>query len=411
MIPIFLPIFHYYCYKRYRKSKEKDLPSVFSIYSLYFYCGVFFWLFIMLLNWIIDLKDYGKITMGYVLTVAYALAAIGYLFVLFESCYSSVMGYLKMSFDKPNAEQYVRSLLVEKPSVVTTAVCYHYETRYRTVSYTDANGNTQTRTETYQERVNTWTGAHVFEFDYWRDNSDTTKIPNPQIGEILRVKLSKEISFANDETAREFTEQTTKFVDDNRYRDTFIDYGTDFQVDGFEEHMIAYDQNQGVPWWMNKYCFVVSTLFCLSWPFRCLLRRKTKKYAYQVLKEISILPLEAVTNQPCSQSVPPLQQQPPPQFNSPSQQQQPPTGFNQPPQYYPSQPVTNNANYDATDFGGRHHPQGMAPNQPPYPPTGWAGETPPSYGDAIQMSEVTFNPQTGLPTAPSSGYGNHAYVQ
>ncbi|MEO0686480.1 MAG: hypothetical protein AAFY76_15935, partial [Cyanobacteria bacterium J06649_11] len=128
--------------------------------------------------------------MGTILVAAYIFVGLGYLYVLIESCFSSVMGYLKMSFDSANAEQYVRSLLAKKPSVVTTAVCYHYETRYRTVTYTDANGNTQTRTETYQERVNTWTGAHVFVFDYWRDNSDTSNIPNPLFGEIIRVKLS-----------------------------------------------------------------------------------------------------------------------------------------------------------------------------------------------------------------------------
>lgn len=365
--------------------------------------GVFFWVALLLLNMLVDFKDYGKYTMGTIIVAAYLFAAFGYLYVLVESCFSSVMGYLKMSFDKANAEQYVRSLLAKKPSVITTAVCWHYETRYRTVTYTDANGNTQTRTETYQERVNTWTGTHVFTFNYWRDISDTSNIPNPQFGEILRVKMSKVISFANDETSQEFTKQTTKFIDDNRHRDVYIDYGTDFLVDGFKEHMMAYDPNQGIPSWMNKYCFFVSTLFCLSWPFRFLMRRRTNKSMYKVLKEISILPLEAVTQQPYTELPPQLNaqqlQHPPPPYNAPPPQHQPQ------PQYYPPPMSTaNNTNYDATDFGGGQH-QNMAPN--PLPAV--SGVSPPPYTEGIQMNDVRFHPQNGLSTG--TGYGNHGYVQ
>lgn len=38
--------------------------------------------------------------------------------------------------------------------------CYHYETRYRTETTTDSNGNKSTRTVPYQERVNTWRNHH-----------------------------------------------------------------------------------------------------------------------------------------------------------------------------------------------------------------------------------------------------------
>eukprot|EP00929_Paragymnodinium_shiwhaense_P025465 TRINITY_DN15395_c0_g2_i3.p1 TRINITY_DN15395_c0_g2~~TRINITY_DN15395_c0_g2_i3.p1 ORF type:complete len:558 (-),score=83.53 TRINITY_DN15395_c0_g2_i3:465-2138(-) len=38
--------------------------------------------------------------------------------------------------------------------------CYHYETRTRTESYRDSNGNTQTRTVTETVRVNTWSATH-----------------------------------------------------------------------------------------------------------------------------------------------------------------------------------------------------------------------------------------------------------
>ena len=48
-----------------------------------------------------------------------------------------------------------------QPGVLWMVTCYHYETRTRTVYYTDSNGNRKSRIETYQEKVVTYTGAEV----------------------------------------------------------------------------------------------------------------------------------------------------------------------------------------------------------------------------------------------------------
>ena len=262
------------------------------------------------------------------------------------------MGYLKTNFDESNAENYVRSLIVKKPSVITTAVCYHFETRTRQVSFTDANGNTQYRTETYQERVDTWTGAHSFIFEFWKDNSDTNNIPLPKSGDKLRVKLTKEIEFSNEETKLSFLEQKERFASDNRHRDTHMDIETDFDIADFKEHMMAYDPQFGIPCWMNKECFVVSVFLCLSWPYRIVLQCATKKCFFKVLKEISIVPLETITKQP---SAPPFNNHPPQQTNTVQ---------------YPDNDMTSSSS--------------MMPfySQPPI------GEAPPAYIDAIQMNEV-----------------------
>eukprot|EP00122_Pirum_gemmata_P001785 Pgem_evm1s1611 len=50
------------------------------------------------------------------------------------------------------------------PTLSANVEGYHYETRYRTVTYTDANGNTQFRTETYQVKVT--------DFNYYIPMSD-----------------------------------------------------------------------------------------------------------------------------------------------------------------------------------------------------------------------------------------------
>ena len=57
----------------------------FFIYNL---SGVFFWVALLLLNMLVDFKDYGKYTMGTIIVAAYLFAAFGYLYVLVESCFS-----------------------------------------------------------------------------------------------------------------------------------------------------------------------------------------------------------------------------------------------------------------------------------------------------------------------------------
>ena len=263
---------------------------------------MFFWMFFLLLNWKFCFYKNGRSTFGDIVIAAICYAAGGYIYVFIESCYSSTMGYLTTSFNEADAASYVRSLIAKKPYVITTAVCYHLEARYREVSYRDANGNTAYRTETYLERVNTWTGTHFFNFDFWKDNSDTNNIPLPKSGDILRIKLIKEIVFANEATRYSFTKQKQEFENSNRHRDTHMDITTDFNIARFKEHIMAYDPQTEIPCWMNKYCFVLWSILFLSWPFRIMLQCNTKKCFFKFLKEISIVPLETITQQPSAPS-------------------------------------------------------------------------------------------------------------
>ena len=326
----------------------------------------------MICNSVFKWHESGKNTIGDILVAAICFIIFGYIYVVVESRFSSVMGHLQMRFDESNAEQYVRSLLSKKPAIVTSASCYHFETQYRQVPYTDSNGHTQYRTETYEERVTTWRGSHTFQYDYWKDNSDTANIPLPKFGEILRVKLSKEIIFSNHETETAFTEQTNKFINDNRHRDVHIDYDTDFDVAEFRGHMIAYNTQKGIPCWMNKYCFIFWSVFCLSWPYRYLIRRYTKKFVYKVQKEISIFPIKAITQQPTAP--PSFHQLPPPQ----------------------NHPASNNS--DVTDFGPAKS----------YLPI---DEVPPPYSEAIQLNEITIRlAPPACAVASNLGGQNQGYV-
>ena len=314
-----------------------------------------FWILFLIVNYIFGIYKIGPSTFTFIIVAAILYAICGYIYVMIESlCCSSTMGYLKTNFDESNAENYVRSLIAKEPIVMTTAICYHFETRTRTTSYRDANGHTQHRTETYQERVNTWTGAHVFNFNFWKDNSDTNNIPLPKSGERLRIKLAKEVVFSNEETKLSFLEQKERFASENRHRDAHMDIATDYGIAQFKEHIMAYDPQSGIPSWMNIKCFVLSVLLCLSWPYRIFLQSTTKKRRFTILKEISVVPLETIIQQPSTLIVDNLY----PQLSDGSDVKYPGNDIKSPSKTMPVNP----------------HPQ--------------VSEVPPAYIEVIQMNEV-----------------------
>ena len=49
------------------------------------------------------------------------------------------------------------------------------ELRHREVTETDADGNTHHRTETYEERVNTWQATEEFRYVQWADISPDSR--------------------------------------------------------------------------------------------------------------------------------------------------------------------------------------------------------------------------------------------
>ena len=60
-----------------------------------------------------------------------------------------------------NRQCFIQVLRRAQPVIMWFVECYHYETRTRTVYYTDANGNQTSRLETYQEMVVTHSESEV----------------------------------------------------------------------------------------------------------------------------------------------------------------------------------------------------------------------------------------------------------
>ena len=266
-----------------------------------------------------SIHDYGEVTIYNVFVVAIPLACVGYVFVLIESCYSNVMGHLRFQHNVESLEHYIQSLLHRKPTLVTVAEAYHMEARTRQVYQRDSNGNSHWTTETYYQKVVSWEGEDHFQFNYWQDLSDKHNIPK-SYGELVRVRLTKNILFANDITETAFRTQQDAFVERNKHRDDNFKFWTKYEIAGFQDHVMYYDREKGLPCWMNWLCFAFFTFIGCSWPYRWLFFYRTKKTNYEITKVVSLNPIsnkiERQAEVCCVQPI----QGPPPLPSAPSYQ-------------------------------------------------------------------------------------------
>jgi hypothetical protein len=82
-------------------------------------------------------------------------AAVSYILQLIESMCSSTYRYVSNVESLKDTGIIIDKLKMTRPEIIFHIQNYHYETRTRPVTYTDDDGNSHTRYETYTERVNT----------------------------------------------------------------------------------------------------------------------------------------------------------------------------------------------------------------------------------------------------------------
>ena len=115
-------------------------------------------------------------------------------FPLNEHFFCKEYQYLANLRDVSSSARTVRNLRSTKPVISFHIQCYHYETRYRTVSdtKTDANGKTytETRTESYQERVNSHRANERYHFDHHEDDS-SDNLDGINCEGVTRIRLIK----------------------------------------------------------------------------------------------------------------------------------------------------------------------------------------------------------------------------
>ena len=135
--------------KKYEKEKEqRELKrkrgvfrnvSLMRLYSMQLYFSFFLWVLFLIGCSASQCTIYGSI-MVHLWRMGLAMCVIAPLFVLMESACSHERDYLKNIMEDESAWDYIRRMHTVKPEITMTVECYHFETRTRVVSYTDANG-------------------------------------------------------------------------------------------------------------------------------------------------------------------------------------------------------------------------------------------------------------------------------
>ena len=156
--PFLVPIL-IYLFMRFVLSRRS---SLWRIYSLCLW--ILFWIYIIYLIIYASTSLTQNIDPDLIWAVNVICCAsmpVFYIYILIECWFSNERQYIvNLGTTKPIAE-YIKDIKNAQPQIIWKIICYHYETRYRTVTSRDSNGNSCTRTKAYTVRVDTYKGSTV----------------------------------------------------------------------------------------------------------------------------------------------------------------------------------------------------------------------------------------------------------
>ena len=203
---------------------------------------------------------------------------------LIESIFlSTTLKYVCNASDENASESIVATMKCAAPIFRMHVECYHYETRYRSVTTTDSDGKTHTRQESYQERVTTHTASAPIRYHSWTDSS--TSVHGLGDFPLVKMEMHKSYEFADAETHRSFQQQRLLFRRMHD-RDRHQSYSERFEVPGFKSNVLSC-ANGVKPPLLNCGCFFLATILTVNWPFRYWLERNSVKTSIAIRKRVS----------------------------------------------------------------------------------------------------------------------------
>jgi hypothetical protein len=175
-----------------------------------------------------------------------------YVIYIISNLCSPSLSYLCHKHGALSIHNLMKEIFYNPPTIRWHVECYHYETTYHT--HTDSNGDT--RTETRQHRVTTYSGSRDFHYYTWRDVSglfllDSHKVYNGEKKVYIKLELALDVNFADDITRLDYQRQKDDFYYENRWRDTHISFSESKIVSGFNQYnMVRISENRppGVNW-------------------------------------------------------------------------------------------------------------------------------------------------------------------
>lgn len=201
-----------------------------------------------------------------------------YLAFLAEFWWSSTYKYLRNMNTTQSLRDYMDKLYRTPPSLSISIECYHYETRY--VTYTDSNGHTQTRTETYP--VVTFSDTELVHIVSWVDMS-----PRLSAGDISSFKATKVVVTNEFSADDNYTEQRSSFISRNQHRDLFYNFRVNYKVEGYKDRLLCYVNSKNKPAMLNlAWCCIFHMTIVFALPFRLWMGSVSTKVQTGVYKSL-----------------------------------------------------------------------------------------------------------------------------
>ena len=227
-----------------RENKDKELSrkrglyrnaSLWRIISMHLFFSFYLWIVYLVGCEISQCTQYGRIFV-YLKTFAIVMLCISSVYIFIESIFSHELDYLRNIMQDETAWGYIEKMHEVAPRIGMVVECYHFETRTRVVYYTDANGNRQSRTETYTERVVTFVDHDEFSFGSWVDVSKR-EMPALSTVSLTRVRIDPYVLFGDQETADDYERQAAAMIERNRHRDAFTDFSASREIPAHLIHL------------------------------------------------------------------------------------------------------------------------------------------------------------------------------
>ena len=276
-----------------RENEDKELSrkkglnknsSLWRIISICLFFSIYLWIAYLVGCEISQCTQYGRIFV-YLKIFGFVMLCLSSVYIFIESIFSHELDYLRKIMQDETAWGYIQNMHQVAPRISMIVECYHFEMRTRDVYYTDANGNRQSRTETYTEKVVTFKDHDEFSFGSWVDVSKR-QMPALSTVSLTRVRIDPYVLFGDQETADDYERQATAMIERNRHRDAFTDFSASREIPGLKKRISAYVDLRVKPWWIRPLFFWLATLLQMTWPYGWLFRAKTSKSYYAPKKMI-----------------------------------------------------------------------------------------------------------------------------
>ena len=260
--------------RRRERSREKwKTVQLSRIVSLCYYISFWLWIIYLIAAFGAKLSQYASLFAILIICAIVSVSCLPCVFVI-ESGFSGERQYIANFKSLTSTEDSIESIRNTQPTITMKAECYHYETRTRTVSFTDAHGNRRSKQETYRVEVVTALIVEPFRFTHWFDSSEIMPADVHKAG-ITKIKMNLTVQFGDEATAANFAERYRQFKLENQFRDELVRFSVSSTVAGFKKRLAAYTGTGTKPGWISSVWFWLATCFCLGWPYRIMFNRAT----------------------------------------------------------------------------------------------------------------------------------------